>query len=235
MKARKLSEAAAVAAWAFLASLMLTATSQATATITNMSPGFGTVGTSVTIYGTNFGTSTGTVTFNGTSASVNTWASNKVTVTVPSSATTGLVTVTPHNGTAVNSTAEFIVLASNAALAMGAFPPQMSDCGLIPSQYDCITDYQTYVLPSTDGIVVVVPWSSIDLGNSSQSGPGCTSGASSSTCTWSALDNLVTTYVGQTNWDSSKKVSIVISPISDGGCSGNKCNTDTPAYVFTSS
>ena len=61
--------------------------------IASLSPTSGLVGTPVTISG-NFGPVQGTVTFNGTFATIGTWASNSIGVTVPSGATTGLVVVT---------------------------------------------------------------------------------------------------------------------------------------------
>jgi hypothetical protein len=65
-------------------------------TITNLSPGSGAVGTSVTIRGTNFGASQGTstVTFNGTAATPTSWSATSIAVPVPSGATTGNVAVT---------------------------------------------------------------------------------------------------------------------------------------------
>ena len=229
-----------IAALTLLTSLIcfgLTTSSQATTpAVTNLSPSFGTVGTTVIIYGTGFGTTQGTskVKFNGTLATVVTggWASTSIKVTVPSSSTTGLVTVTTTGGTGT-STVDFNVLATDAALVLGVFPPQSSTCSFLPSGNNCLAQYQSDVLPNIDGIVVEVQWSSIDLGNASQTGSGCTSGASSSTCNWSALDTLVTShYFGGTNWDASKKVGIVLSPVTDGmGSSG--VNTSTPAYVFS--
>ena len=144
------------------------------------------------------------------------------------------MTVTTSGGTAsgpVNF--DFDVLEADTALVLGVFPPQSSTCSFLPSGNDCLTQYQSDVLPNVDGIVVEVQWSSIDLGNAGQTGPGCTSGASSSTCDWSALDTLVTSnYFGGTNWDASKKVGIVLSPVTDGmGSSG--INTSTPPYVFS--
>lgn len=64
--------------------------------ITSLSPTSGATGTSVTISGSNFGTTQGssTVTFNGTTATVTSWANTKVVATVPTAATTGNVVVT---------------------------------------------------------------------------------------------------------------------------------------------
>ncbi len=64
--------------------------------ITSLTPNSGTVGTSVTIAGTNFGASQGTsaVTFNGTAATPTSWSATSIAVPVPTGATTGNVVVT---------------------------------------------------------------------------------------------------------------------------------------------
>src|SRR5258708_39612269 len=66
-----------------------------TPNISSLSPTSGLVGTSVTIARTNFGSTQGTstVTFNGTTATVTSWGSGSIQVTVPSGATTGNVVV----------------------------------------------------------------------------------------------------------------------------------------------
>ncbi len=73
--------------------------------ITAFSPTHGLVGDTVTISGTNFGAtqSGGSVKFNGTTAAVSSWSSTSIVVTVPASATFGLVTVTTGGGTASTS------------------------------------------------------------------------------------------------------------------------------------
>jgi hypothetical protein len=231
MTEKMLLRKAAFASCALLAFFALTINSEATVTVTNLSPSFGTVGTTVTIYGTNFGTTTGSVSFyNGKTATVSTWSTTAITVTVPTGATTGLMTVTPYHESGVQSTVDFNVLAADTALVLGAFPPQFSDCALLPQPgNDCITQYQNDVLTNIDGIVIQAQWSSVDLGNSAGTGPGCTSGASSATCDWSALDSLVTTYTLGSN----QKVGIVLSPVTN-GTTTSQINTSTPAYVFTS-
>ncbi|MDT8067454.1 MAG: IPT/TIG domain-containing protein [Terriglobia bacterium] len=72
-------------------------------TISSLSVTSGTVGTSVTINGSNFGNSQGssTVTFNGVAAIPTSWNKTKIVTTVPPDATTGLVKVTV-SGTASN-------------------------------------------------------------------------------------------------------------------------------------
>jgi hypothetical protein len=65
--------------------------------ITNLNPNSGSVGTSVTISGSNFGSSRGasTVTFNGTTAStIKSWTNSTISANVPCGATTGNVVVT---------------------------------------------------------------------------------------------------------------------------------------------
>ena len=89
MTGKPLLKIAAFVFCTLLACFALTINSEATTTVTNLSPSFGTVGTTVTIYGTNFGTSTGTVTFyNGKSATVSSWngTTNEIKVTVPANA-----------------------------------------------------------------------------------------------------------------------------------------------------
>jgi YD repeat-containing protein len=63
--------------------------------ISTLSPSSGTVGTPVTITGTNFGSSqgNGTVTFSGVPAAVTNWSATSIQTTVPSSAGTGNVIV----------------------------------------------------------------------------------------------------------------------------------------------
>jgi len=67
-----------------------------TPSITSLNPTSGSVGTPVTITGTNFGSTQGTsaVTFNQTSATVTSWSPTSIATTVPSGATTGNVVVT---------------------------------------------------------------------------------------------------------------------------------------------
>jgi len=71
--------------------------------ITGLSPDQGSVGTSVTITGTNFGSTQGasTVTFDGVPATSTSWSSTEITAPVPTGATTGDVVITT-NGTASN-------------------------------------------------------------------------------------------------------------------------------------
>ena len=72
-------------------------------TITGFTPASGTVGTVVTITGTNFtvgGVGTTTVKFNGNAAIITTLTATSITTTVPQGATTGLITVTTPGGTA---------------------------------------------------------------------------------------------------------------------------------------
>jgi len=82
-----------------------------TPVVAGLSPGFGPVGTLVTINGTSFGTSqgSGTVAFNGLAATVGSWSNASVVAAVPAGATTGNVAVTaaglPSNG------ARFVVTA----------------------------------------------------------------------------------------------------------------------------
>jgi hypothetical protein len=76
-------------------SLLFTVTSS-DPSISSLSPSGGTVGTSVTVTGSNFGSSQGasTVAFNGTTGTPTSWSATSIKVPVPTGATTGDVVVT---------------------------------------------------------------------------------------------------------------------------------------------
>ncbi|MBS0571464.1 MAG: IPT/TIG domain-containing protein [Proteobacteria bacterium] len=76
-------------------------------TISNFTPSSGSVGTSVTITGSNFSTTktSNTVKFNGTAATVNSASATQLVVAVPSGATSGSVTVTVSGQTATSGSA----------------------------------------------------------------------------------------------------------------------------------
>lgn len=80
-------------------------------TITNFSPEAGAIGATVTINGTKFSAVAGenTVTFNGTAATVSAATATSLSVTVPSGATTGKISVTV-NGLVATSAENFIIL-----------------------------------------------------------------------------------------------------------------------------
>ena len=84
---------------------LATVTAPSTApTITTFSPSSGIVGTSVTISGTNFSStlSSNTVKFNGTTAALSSGNTTQLIATVPSSASTGKITVTVGANTATS-------------------------------------------------------------------------------------------------------------------------------------
>lgn len=74
------------------------------ATITGFSPGFGPVGTSVTINGANFTDGLQSVTFNGVAATVTSTNFNQLTALVPAGASSGPIAVTTTNGAVTNAT-----------------------------------------------------------------------------------------------------------------------------------
>ncbi len=75
-------------------------------TITSFTPSSGLIGTTVTITGTNFDPSpaNNTVKFNGTTATVTASTSTSITTTVPTGATTGIISITTGGNTATSST-----------------------------------------------------------------------------------------------------------------------------------
>lgn len=82
--------------------------------ILDFTPGSGSVGTQVTIYGTGFSTtpSSNTVKFNNVNASVTAATNIQLTVTVPAGATTGTISVTNANGS-INSSNQFFISAES--------------------------------------------------------------------------------------------------------------------------
>jgi hypothetical protein len=81
-----------------------------TPVVSSLNPASASVGSPVTITGTNFGTTQGssTVTFNGTAATPNTWSATSIVVPVPAGATNGNVVVTV-GGVASNGVAFTVV------------------------------------------------------------------------------------------------------------------------------
>src|SRR2546426_940490 len=83
-----------------VASVGVSFTVLATPSISSLSPSSGTVGTSVTVTGTNFGATQGTstVTFSGTAAIPTSWSATSIVVPVPAGAATGNVGGTGGGG-----------------------------------------------------------------------------------------------------------------------------------------
>ena len=95
----------------------------------SFSPGSGPVGATVTIYGTAFSTTpaNNTVTFNGTAATVTASTATKITTTVPSGATTGVIQVTV-SATSVSSSTNFTVTTA-ATPTISAISPTIGAAG----------------------------------------------------------------------------------------------------------
>ena len=88
-----------------------------THSITNVSPNSGPANTEVIIQGTGF-TASSSVSFNGTNATINSWTSNSLTVTVPTSATTGNIIVS-ESGCDVISNLSFTVIKEDDSSCQG--------------------------------------------------------------------------------------------------------------------
>jgi RHS repeat-associated protein len=140
-----------------------------TPTITTLSPTSGTVGTLITITGTNFGSpqGTSTVTFNGTTANPTSWSATSIVTPVPVGAHTGNVVVTvsgvPSSGSSFTVLAlpgswldqdiGSVGLAGSASYANGTFTVNAS--GLDDIDQD-VTDVMNFLyLPlSGDGTII---------------------------------------------------------------------------------
>src|SRR5688572_29653891 len=101
-------------------------------TLTGFSPTSGTIGTVVTLTGTNFSTAVldNTVKFNGTVATVSAATATSVTVAVPTGATTGKISVEVDNQVATSSN-DFTVVAPVAPLTLTGFSPPTGTAGTI--------------------------------------------------------------------------------------------------------
>ena len=98
--------------------------------IIEFTPGSGTVGASLTIYGTGFSAtpSQDTVTFNGAAAPVTSATVTQIATSVPTGATTGLIAVTTPSGSATSS-GSFTVTASTGAPTITGFTPTIGSSG----------------------------------------------------------------------------------------------------------
>ena len=101
-------------------------------TITGFSPTSGSVGTVVTLTGTNFSTTLvdNIVKFSGTAATVSAATANSLTVAVPTGATTGKISVEVDNQIATSSN-DFTVVAPGASLTLTSFSPATGTAGTI--------------------------------------------------------------------------------------------------------
>jgi len=153
--------------------------------ITNVSPGAGPVGTSVTITGSNFGATQGTSTvkFNGVTATATNWSNTSITCTVPTGATTGPIVVTVGGNASngfnftvadVGSISGTISRASDGAAINGALVEALqsgivkgsgtsatngsySIAGLLSGTYDVRASASRYVTQIQNGVVVSAP------------------------------------------------------------------------------
>ncbi len=88
-------------------------------TITSFSPTSGAVGDSIIITGTNFNSLTG-VTFGGNALAAGSYTATQITVTVPSGAETGLITVSTSNGSASTPSNFTVVDAGTPVITIGS-------------------------------------------------------------------------------------------------------------------
>ena len=89
--------------------------------ITGLTPSSGSVGTPVTISGSNFGSAMGSVSFGNTAASVSSWSNSSIGVTVPSGLSLGSVSVTVTTSGGQTASANFTVTAA-APIVSGVSP-----------------------------------------------------------------------------------------------------------------
>jgi hypothetical protein len=131
-----------------------TSTSSAMPSVMSLSPTNGSVGTVVTIAGTNFGATEGssTVTFNGTTATPTTWAATSINVPVPAGATTGNLVLTV--GAVVSTGVAFTVLPSKTYTLTGTVLAAVDGHGQ--------GDFKTFNVGQSGGAVTVTLTSAVE-------------------------------------------------------------------------
>ncbi len=127
--------------------------------ITSFTPASGVVGATVVITGTNFSStlSNNIVSFNGTAANVTAATATQLTVTVPSGATSGTITVTVNSNTATSASAFIVTTSSSATPTITSFTPTSGATGT--SVVITGTNFSTTLANNTvtiNGIVAVV-------------------------------------------------------------------------------
>jgi YD repeat-containing protein len=113
--------------------------------IVDFVPPAGAIGSTVAVYGAGFSAtpSENTVAFNGTAATVTAATPTALTVSVPSGATTGKITVTSGGGSATSS-ADYMVLSSSASPGISSFTPLFGNQGTVVSVTGI--NFQTHVV-----------------------------------------------------------------------------------------
>lgn len=107
--------------------LQYSGTSTPAPTVTSFSPTSGSIGTNVTVMGTNF-TGATFVKFNGTNATFTVNTATRISTTVPSGATTGKISVTTAGGTAT-SAGTFTVTGGGGGPTITSFSPTRGSVG----------------------------------------------------------------------------------------------------------
>jgi YD repeat-containing protein len=102
--------------------------------IVDFTPPSGTIGSTVTVFGSGFGASASenTVAFNGTVATITSATQTALTVRVPVGATTGTIAVTNATGSATSSS-NYMVLSSSSAPGIASFTPALGTRGAVIS------------------------------------------------------------------------------------------------------
>lgn len=151
--------------------------SSATLSLISFTPTSGPVGASVTIYGTAFSTtpSQNTVTFNGAAATVVSATATKIVATVPTGATTGLISVAT-SGSPVSSAVAFTVVAASGTPTISSFSPSAGAPGTAVTITG--TNFQTLAVTNktkfniTNAVVSSATTTSISTNVPSVSGSG---------------------------------------------------------------
>jgi YD repeat-containing protein len=145
-------------------------------TIIEFTPDGGSVGQTVTIYGTGFSATpaNNSVSFNGTAASVTSSTANTIMTSVPSGATTGAISITSPNGSA-NSATNFVV-GSTSAPSISGFSPTVGTAGgsvtVSGSNFETMLAHNRLALNLSRANLATAAASSLDMVVPSYAGSG---------------------------------------------------------------
>ena len=111
--------------------LSISRQSSSLVSLIEFTPNEGSIGASVTIYGTGFSAtpSQNTVTFNGVTATVTSSAANQIVTSVPAGATSGTITVTTPSGSATSSELFTVTASSSGVPSITSFSPAIANLG----------------------------------------------------------------------------------------------------------
>jgi Concanavalin A-like lectin/glucanases superfamily/Bacterial Ig-like domain (group 2)/IPT/TIG domain/Glucodextranase, domain B len=160
--------------------------------ITSVSPASGSVGSSVTITGTNFGSSqgSGTATFNGLAAPISGWGPNSITAVVPAGLALGNAVIVVNASGGSSASQSFSVLPSMVSLSLQPAIP-----GMLVGATQQFSAMGTFSDGSTQNLTAAANWSSYNPGIATVNSNGLVTAVSSGTASITAAVGSASAFV----------------------------------------